>query len=68
MAGRINLTRFFAAFIIFILIGTGIGTYLITGYAKHYDDNCTALGGIPVHGAGIDLCLKPEVLLGEDNG
>lgn len=60
--------RNFAVGIIFLLLATTGITYWVVTELKEYDDTCTKLGGVPVHGQGIDLCLKPEVLLGNDNG
>lgn len=68
MERRINLAKLFSYFIIFVIVGTTLGTYYLVSELTRYDNKCKTLGGIPVHGNGIDLCLKPEVLLGEDNG
>lgn len=65
---KLNYTRVFTAIILLLLVGTSIGSFMLARYARQYDDACIKAGGFPAHGAGIDLCLKPEVLLGTDNG
>ena len=68
MARRLDLTKVFTFSIIGIMLISGIAVFLTTKYVMRYDNHCRTLGGVPLHGSGIDLCLKPEVLLGEENG
>lgn len=68
MPSQKTYNRIFTYFIILLLIGTTAGSYMLVSYAREYDNACIKMGGIPAHGAGIDLCLKPEALLGNDNG
>ena len=68
MARRINLTKVFTFSIIGIILIMGAGSFFLAQYLMKYDNHCRSLGGVPLHGSGIDLCLKPEVLLGEENG
>lgn len=68
MARGTNLMRYYTWFVLALLVGSGVAFFMLAEYMTKYDKTCKSLGGIPVHGQGIDLCLKPEVLLGNDNG
>lgn len=68
MERRFDLTKTFAYIIIAVIIVSGLATFWIAKDLTRYNTKCKELGGIPVHGQGIDLCLKPDVLIGEENG
>lgn len=68
MERRVNLTRVFTGIFVGIIVVTTISAYLIASHVNRYDNDCKRLGGIPLHGTGIDLCVKPETLVGEENG